>query len=219
MADDDDPSPDLCERFVRRLPVTGASISVFGRSGRQSTICASDATAAQLDELQFDLAEGPHWTVLATGDPVLADDISAGAGDEWPVFADAALSLGVRALFAFPLILGAVAVGAVDLYRITAGALSWADTTRAQSLARAIAAAAASEAVRSAQEDSPAGGGSAAMRREVHQAVGMILVQLDVSATDAFSRLRAYAFASERTVQDVAHDVVGRRIDFGIAPD
>jgi len=46
----------------------------------------------------------------------------------------------------------------------------------------------------------------------------MILVQLDTTATDAFIRLRAHAFASGRTVEDIAHDVVTRVLDFRDLP-
>jgi AmiR/NasT family two-component response regulator len=52
------------------------------------------------------------------------------------------------------------------------------------------------------------------MRREVHQATGMLTVQLDVTATEAFLRLRAHSFATGRAIQDVAHDVVARVLDF-----
>lgn len=55
-------------------------------------------------------------------------------------------------------------------------------------------------------------------RREVHQATGMILIQLDTTATDAFAALRAYAFASDRTVNEIAHDVLTGVIDFRQLP-
>jgi hypothetical protein len=42
----------------------------------------------------------------------------------------------------------------------------------------------------------------------------MVLVQLGVSATDAVARMRAYAFAQQRSLSDVAHDVVSRRLHF-----
>lgn len=58
-----------------------------------------------------------------------------------------------------------------------------------------------------------------AMRREVHQATGMIIVQLGTDPTSAFMRLRAHAFASERSVESVAHDVVSRILDFADLPD
>ena len=49
---------------------------------------------------------------------------------------------------------------------------------------------------------------------EVHQATGMILVQLGVSAAVALVRLRAYAYAHDRPLRDVAADVVARRLRF-----
>jgi AmiR/NasT family two-component response regulator len=47
---------------------------------------------------------------------------------------------------------------------------------------------------------------------EVHQATGMIAAQLGVSVDDAFVRLRAYAFGDNRTLREVADDVVARRL-------
>jgi AmiR/NasT family two-component response regulator len=58
-----------------------------------------------------------------------------------------------------------------------------------------------------------------AMRREVHQATGMVQAQLEVSATEAFSRLRAHAYSAERPIEDVARDVVRRELDFSTFTD
>jgi hypothetical protein len=52
-------------------------------------------------------------------------------------------------------------------------------------------------------------------RAEVHQATGMISVQLGVSLEEAFVRLRAHAFANGAALGDVAGEVVGRRLRFG----
>jgi hypothetical protein len=46
----------------------------------------------------------------------------------------------------------------------------------------------------------------------------MILVQLDTTATIAYSRLQAYAFAQGRTVLSVARDVVTRTLAFDNLP-
>jgi AmiR/NasT family two-component response regulator len=51
-------------------------------------------------------------------------------------------------------------------------------------------------------------------RAEIHQATGMVLAQLGVSAQDALARMRAYAFAEQRLLSDVARDVVSRRLRF-----
>lgn len=48
----------------------------------------------------------------------------------------------------------------------------------------------------------------------VHQAAGMISVQLSGSITEALARLRARAFTDDRSVRSVADDVVARLLRF-----
>jgi AmiR/NasT family two-component response regulator len=57
------------------------------------------------------------------------------------------------------------------------------------------------------------------MRREVHQATGMVLSQLDTTASDALALMRAYAFSNGINLRDVAHEVVSRRLDFSTSRD
>jgi hypothetical protein len=47
-------------------------------------------------------------------------------------------------------------------------------------------------------------------RAEVYQAQGMVMAHLRVSIEDATVRLRAYAFANDRPLVDVARDIVAR---------
>ena len=47
---------------------------------------------------------------------------------------------------------------------------------------------------------------------EVHQATGIVSAQLEVSLDEAFVRLRSFAFANDRPLRDVAHDVVAHRL-------
>jgi len=209
------PGEDLCRPFLDLLPVTGASISVIGRFSRRVTVCSSDPLAARLEGLQFDLGEGPQWVVMKTGTPSLSADLSPQSTGQWPVFAAAAARLGAAALFAFPIKMGAVTVGVIDLYRSAPGGLDDQAVLLARSLAARVAGAAVQAAIRSAEQDEPSEvAGSPTMRREVHQATGMILMQLETTATEAFSLLRAHAFASGRPVDDVARDVVSRLLDF-----
>lgn len=212
--------PDLCSPFIENLGVTGVSIAVFSPRGGQSTICSSDAVAARIDELQFDLGEGPQWATLKTGVPTLVPDVFQDTHDSWPIFAASIGSLHVGALFSFPLLMGAVTVGTVGLYRQAAGALSPQQIEIAVTLASALTDVAVRRAIAGADNE---GTGESmvtpAMRREVHQATGMILVQLDTTATLAYSRLQAHAFANGRTVQDVARDVVSRHLSFRSLPE
>ncbi|MGO9148798.1 MAG: ANTAR domain-containing protein [Acidimicrobiales bacterium] len=52
------------------------------------------------------------------------------------------------------------------------------------------------------------------LRLVVHQACGMVAVQLGVSLTEALIRLRAYSFANDRPIAAIAEDVVARRLHF-----
>lgn len=209
----------LGQPFLELLPVTGVSIAVFDQAGQQSTIYASSTRAALLDETQFDLGEGPAYLALRSARPVLLPDVFNMPPDDWPLFSDAVISLEVGALFALPMTIGAVCIGVVSLYRDSPGELGE-SLDLAVSLARSVAGPALRRAVRSAgQEDQGDSDRALELRREVHQATGMVLAQLDTSATDAFSRLRAYAFSNSRTVQDVAKAVIRRQLDFSELPD
>ena len=207
----------LCEPFLRVIPATGASLSVLSGPVGQSTVCSSNETAARLDELQFDLGEGPCWLAMSSREPVLAP-VLAEATSTWPMFTEAVLgdSHGqfVAGMFAFPLVVGTLEIGAVDLYSTTRLTLSTtqiadvsalADVAAWQVLRRVLG----DQAVELTSESS-----ARSSRREVHQATGMVLAQLGVSADDAALLLRAHAFATGRSVRDVATDVVERRLDF-----
>lgn len=210
----------LCSRFVEALPVTGAAISVFGGSLPETSVCASDGLAARLDELQYDLGEGPRWEAARTHAAVLVPRAQDNAHSRWPVFGKALLDTGAEALFVFPLAVGALEVGVVELYRTTAGPLDRADLSAAAVLADTTAwnlldqLLAMNEAVGGGGNAGDQGSASPLSRREIHQATGMVLAQTGSTATDALLLLRAHAFSSERTLRDVAGDIIARKLDF-----
>lgn len=205
---------ELLAPFLRELPITGLALSVLGDERIESTICVSDDTAVQLADLYGSLGEGPHWKMLQTGLPVILPDVRTDF-DDWPVFAFEVGALGVGALYSFPLTLGAAVVGVADMYRTEPGALGVSEVERALTLCALTAPLVVELAIQSADGDAPAGGTIAPeLRREVQQATGMVLVQLDISATDALRRLKAHAFSSGESLTFVAGEVVGRRLNF-----
>lgn len=215
----------LCTQFVEALPVTGAAVAVFGASVPETAVCASDDLAARLDELQFDLGEGPRWEAARSRTPVLVPDVRHGA-HPWPFFATELLQTAARAIFVFPLTIGALDVGVVELYSSTPGALTTTDQATATVLANRTSwnlidqLLTMNQAARNgALEDHLPPDASPLSRREIHQATGMVLVQAGVTATEALLLLRAHAFAHARTVRDVASDVVSRRLDFALHTD
>jgi len=51
-------------------------------------------------------------------------------------------------------------------------------------------------------------------RRTIHQATGIVLAQLGMPPEDALLMLQGHAFATSRSMMDVATDIVERRLAF-----
>jgi hypothetical protein len=207
----------ICASCVLTLPVSGAAVSVMTTDGHRGVVFATDATARRLEDVQFTLGAGVGVDAFATGVVQLIPDIGA---DGVPVkrsstFLDAADELGVGALFAFPLRLGAASLGVLTLYRAETGSLDGRDLSRAVRLADTAAAALLDLMVNVPPDNTLTGqdGREAEFyRAEIYQAAGMVKEQLGVTIEVAMLRLRAYAFASGRPTGEVAHDIVNRQI-------
>jgi hypothetical protein len=201
------------EPFVEFLPITGAAVSTLGDLLGSETVSATDDRAAHLDELQFDLGEGPCWDALRSARPVRAPELLVDYGERWPSFVLAVKDEGVRSMFAFPLLVGPLRLGAVDLYSVTPVALDPAHESRAETLAeiigRHILRGALGDGLR---DDEP--GSSPLSRRALHQATGIVLAQLDLPPEDARLIIHGQAFASGRPVIEVADEIVGGRLRF-----
>ncbi|MEU6622922.1 GAF and ANTAR domain-containing protein [Streptomyces litmocidini] len=209
----------LCRACVDLLDITGASISLYGGGDTGALWWSSDPVAGRLAEAQYTLGDGPCQTASRSAAPVLAADLTKGPdARRWPVFAQQAVELGVRAVFSLPLGAGGLAVGTLDLYRDRPGPLSEQDQTFAFPVAEAITSALLS--LHSAQGDRTAPpapnwlDGAENDHEEVHQATGMIMVHLGVDPEHALARLRAHAFAHAQSVTEAARDVIAGKIRF-----
>ena len=202
----------LCRAARRDLPASGVGVSVVSDAGGLVTAAASSRDSARVEELQFTMGEGPCLAAFASRSPVLVPNLSEAATTTWPGYGPAAHDHGVRAVFAFPLQVGAARLGALDVYRDQPGALS------AWALARALTYAdVAMQTVLDAQEAAGATGASLLTdgddtHFEVYQAQGMVMIQLGVKPAEALSRMRAYAYANNRRLGQVAEDIIGRRL-------
>ncbi|MDQ1531626.1 MAG: hypothetical protein QOE37_1731, partial [Microbacteriaceae bacterium] len=195
--------------ILAEVCVAGASISTLGGLLGSETVSASDERIARIDELQFDLGEGPCWDAVATGGPILEPDLRARPSRIWPAFSRAVSALDVAALFAVPLVVGPLRIGAIDLYDTRPRPLDDDDLARTIALAEVLGRQVLRRAIDRVrpQEERP----GPFSRRVVHQATGFVIAQLGVSATDAELLIRARAFAEDRSMQQVAEDVVARR--------
>jgi hypothetical protein len=190
--------------------------------GAQGVVLAwgRDRTSTALHDAQFTLGQGPGLEAAAAGTPVLVPDL-ADAASRWPGFVPAAGELGVHAIFAFPLRIGAIGVGVLTAHRAIPGPLADGQLTDALALADAVTVLLLYRAPpdlghteTGPDATRPDRAQQATYRPEVHQATGMISVQLDVSLAEALVRLRAHAYGNGRPIAEVAADVVARRLRF-----
>lgn len=204
----------ICQACVDGLDVDGASISLYTTTPARQVLWASDATAELLEDLQFTLGEGACMQAAATGRPVLVPDLDDTTDtSSWPIFAAAVTErTTAKALFALPLQWGTISLGVLNFYRTTVGSLGqaqWRDAVSAADTATLVLLGLHAGPGEEQWLDHSMRG-----RVEIHQATGMVVAQLGVTAQDALARLRAYAFAEQRLLGEVAHEVVSRRLRF-----
>lgn len=208
------PARDLCQACVEVVGVTGASVMVMSE-GLANPLASSDSVAACIEDLQHTIGEGPCIDAYTGDRAVFEPDLATPRQSRWPAFGPAALAAGANALFAFPLRVGGVHLGALTLYQARAGELSADQHADAQTMAGIVA-----NAILSIQAQAPPGRLSpdletlAGYRAEVHQASGMVSIQLGVGVGEALVRLRGYAYATDRPLADIAADVVARVLRF-----
>lgn len=209
----------IAELCVEGLAVSGAGVSLLTAAGNHGVVCATDEVATRIEDLQLTLGEGPCVDAVRTGVPVLVADLGAPenvAVGRWPAFMQAVTEAGVRAVFAFPLSIGAIRVGALDLYRDFPGDLNDDQLGAALIATDALALSLLRLSAGSEEAFDADAGARSTYHLQVHQATGMVSVQLGVSIEEAFLRLRARAFAAGRSVTEVASDVVARRLRFSV---
>jgi hypothetical protein len=207
----------ICELCVDALDVTGAGIALVTAAGHRGVVCATNDISATIEDLQLTLGEGPCVDAAVTGSPVLLADLGQlpdVAVERWPAFMEGAATAGVEALFAFPLRVGALSVGVLDLYRDQPGELSKDEMTGALVAADAAAMALLYLDVEGAEAFADDHESRASYQLQVHQATGMVTAQAGVTIDQAFLMLRARAFAEGRPLAELAAEVVTRRVRF-----
>ncbi|WP_222196204.1 GAF and ANTAR domain-containing protein [Modestobacter italicus] len=216
----------LVDRCRTATLVSGVGLAVMSTATVGSVLAATDGHAQEMEDLQFLLGEGPCTEAITSGRPVLVPDLSRQADRRWPAFTAGATERGVLASFAFPLQVGAVGIGVLDLYdgsrgplsdRQYAAALSFADAATAVLLHLQYDRVESEDGARTRSPDRLHQSDRVEVvdrRAVVHQAAGMISVQLGVDLATALLRLRGHAFGADRSVLEVAGDVVVRRLRF-----
>ncbi len=212
--DDGPPSlTTICRACCDILRVNGVSLVLMSAEGGQAVASAFDGLARSVQDQEFILGEGPSLDAYDKGQPVLIGDIHTAQG-RWPHFVRAAAEMGVRAVYAVPLQVGAAKLGVIVLHWDRPKSPAVQDLSDALLVADLV-----SQLVLVLQSDAASESLAWALdladsRAVVHQATGMISAQLDRSVADALVRLRAHAFAAGVPIGEVADQVVNGQLRF-----
>jgi hypothetical protein len=215
------PEMRLCSAASKLLDAEGVGLSLGATgdvldSGLQ-TVCATDR-GQDGEALQFDLGEGPSYTAHRTGWPVQVPDLEQ--DNTWPAFSEGAAGVGLRGVFAFPLRSGSVGLGALTLYQYVAGELTSEQYADALVIARiALNLLTSLQAGRPPDELDQVFTDSLSNSVQVHQASGVVSVQLGISIAAALAVMRAHAFTEGASLTEVATQVIARRLRLGPLQD
>lgn len=199
----------VCRATTRHLSLWGAVINLISRSGLDCLVASSDKSSQRMGELPFNVGEGPCLDAFAQGRPVLVPDLAATAGRQWFAYASAALGLGVGAVFAIPLHVGAVRLGVLEAYSDRPRGLEGEEIAMLLNFAVI-----GTELLLDSQHDGPDAAVEGRLslgldhRAEVYQAQGMVMVEMDIDLAEALIRMRARAFSRDALLIDVARDII-----------
>jgi hypothetical protein len=209
----------LCVASVGLLGVDGAAVSMVYEGASRGTFGSSSASSRRLDEYQFTFGEGPCLDAVAGRESVLVPDLGSPDERRWPAFRGAVLDDGIRGVFALPIMVTSLCIGALDLFRDAPGPLKD-DELAAATLAAHLASvtlldlmaggASGHDADPDATSSEEDGWSRMAEldRIEVYQATGMLISQLNVGPAEALVRLRAHAIATGQTASQVARAIL-----------
>ncbi len=203
----------LCEVTCDVLKVAGAGVMLMSGDVPHGSLCTTNSVSNLIEELQYTLGEGPCIDAYRSDATVAEADLADPDTPRWPAFTPRVLEAGVRAIFGFPVREGGARLGALNLYQDRPGPLSADQHADALVVADVIG-----HWVLDVQSAAEPGDLATVLKRGsdfhliVHNAAGMLSVQLEIGVSEALIRLRAHAFAENRRVRDVAEDVVARRL-------
>jgi GAF domain-containing protein len=203
----------LCAVGPRIVGVAGAGVMLMSGDIPRGSLCTSNEVSYLIEELQYTLGEGPCVDAYRQDQVVSEPDLADPLIPRWLAFSPPARQAGVRAVFGFPLRVGSVRLGALNLYQERAGPLTASQHADALVLAdvtaRWVVEAQAGAAPDTVAKELETG---ADFHFAVHNAAGIVSVQQGISVTEALIRLRAFAFTSNRLVAQVAQDVIARKL-------
>jgi hypothetical protein len=209
----------LCAVAAEFMVLDGAGIALTSDNDDLISLCTSNETARKLMDLEMTLGEGPTLDACR-GNAAEVADLRNAVVSRWGTYSPEAVALGARAVFGYPIQLGAARFGALSLYRTSSGPLNAEQSSdgylMASVLGRVILTTQAG-----GSRDTLMGelDGSSIFDLRVHQAAGMISVQGAMSVKDALVLLRAHAFAVGCQLEELADRVVSLSTRYELETD
>jgi hypothetical protein len=207
------PAGMLCSVAAEITGLSGAGIALVSRGEQLTSMCTSNYVASSLMDLELTVGSGPCVDACGADSAVTEGCLDESRNPRWLAYTSRAVTLGAGAVFAFPIRIGAVQLGALALYRDREGRLSVAQESDAYLMAAVIA-----RAVLALQARAVSGSLAMGLEREgtfdfqVHQAAGMVAVQASMTLGDALVALRSHAYALTAPLADTAARVVAREL-------
>lgn len=198
------------------LGVDGLAASLLNNIGLELVwYDETDAAGLALEDLQFTLGEGFAIDTARTGESVILPDLHTAPEHRWPALLPAVHELPIRAVFALPLHLGAIRLGALTGHRSTPGPFPRPQIADALTLAEGI-----TDILLTPEGTREIGTQTAPPlhRAQIHQAAGALTHRLGIPIDAALARLRAYAFTHDRTILDIADEVINQESDLDTPP-
>ena len=194
--------------LAARLVTDGVSCGMTMRStGRPATVACSDPLAADIDEVQYRLDDGPCLHAMRSGDRVSIED-TAGR-QQWPQFEAAAQARGIRSCLALPLVADGKPVGALNLYAREVDAFGAAQMRHAEHLAdNASGGLSLMLRLASYSELTEQLRSSLTSRAVIYQALGVIMAQERCTQAKAFEIVRTASQHSNLKLRDIAAAIV-----------
>ncbi len=172
------------------------------RRGEITTPAANDEVGPKVDEIQYEVSEGPCLDAIREHEVFVTDDLSR--EERWPHFSQrVAEATGVRSALSYRLFVEADTLGALNLYSKGTAAFSEEDQA-VGSIFAAHAAVALSAALNQQQLEE-----AVASRDVIGQAKGILMARQQVTADEAFEMLRRASQRLNVKLREVAKRVAG----------
>ncbi|MFI6049975.1 ANTAR domain-containing protein [Streptomyces violascens] len=200
---------------ARELGLDGLALLLTAQGKTPELVQSHGPLTGVLEDLQLTQGQGPSWDAARTGALLLLPDLADPTGfaaRRWPGLPGAVHDLGIAAVFALPLRLGAITLGALTGHRTRAGPLTPDELADALHLADTLTQVIITLTARPAPSSGMLLDNADLHFAEVHQATGMLAAQHGLTCAQALVHLRAYAFTQNRRLLSCARDVLDHRL-------